>query len=128
MVLKLFSFVTHYTAPTDEAFDNLPNGTLDELLEPENLETLTSILEYHVIAANNPSSSLRRGRRQTLNGDSIRITVNNDTSMIKINSANVTDADMIANNGFVHAINAVLIPPKSINDTLVDSQNFTTLG
>ncbi len=68
MVLKLFLFVTHYTAPTNEAFEKLPGENLDK-------DALINILTYHVVEGNFPSSSLSTGNLKTLNGEYVSVVV-----------------------------------------------------
>ena len=96
-------------APTNEAFAALPEGTVESLLEPENIEDLKSILTYHVVAANAASSGLASGDVPTLNGKSVTIDVSEDG--VKVNGASVVQADIIAKNGIIHVIDSVLLPP-----------------
>ncbi|KAL9183128.1 hypothetical protein ACHAXT_004915 [Thalassiosira profunda] len=95
-------------APTNKAFAALPEGALDALLaDPEG--DLTDILTYHVVAGNVLSTDLETGDVETLNGDSVAVTVSDDGVMI--NDSNVVIADILACNGVIHVIDAVLIPP-----------------
>jgi transforming growth factor-beta-induced protein len=103
-------------APTNEAFDSLPEGTVDTLLLPENIDQLTDILKYHVVAGSVPSSSLK-GDVETLNGDSITVTV--DVGLMLNDDANVITADIMASNGIIHVIDKVLLPPE--DDALTGS-------
>ena len=96
------------TAPTNDAFTSLPEGTVDSLLLPENIDKLTEILTYHVIASEVASTDLVNGQVETLNGESITVNVDNG---VKINDSNVITADIVACNGIIHVIDAVLIPP-----------------
>jgi uncharacterized surface protein with fasciclin (FAS1) repeats len=96
-------------APTNEAFDSLPEGTVDTLLLPENIDQLTDILKYHVVSGSVPSSSLK-GDVETLNGDSITVTV--DVGLMLNDDANVITADIMASNGIIHVIDKVLLPPE----------------
>jgi uncharacterized surface protein with fasciclin (FAS1) repeats len=116
-------------APTDDAFAALPSGLLDELLADPQGE-LTNILLYHVVGANALSSSLSDGQMiTTLQGQDVMVTI--DGSNVFINNAQVTVADVIATNGVVHVINAVLVPeadlPATVVDIIVDSPVHTTL-
>jgi uncharacterized surface protein with fasciclin (FAS1) repeats/alpha-tubulin suppressor-like RCC1 family protein len=97
-------------APTNEAFSALPEGTVDSLLLPENTEQLQDILKYHVVAESAPSSSLESGDIETLNGDSVTVTVSD--AGITVNDANVITADIMASNGVIHVIDKVLLPPE----------------
>ena len=104
-------------APTNEAFGNLPDGLLDELLLPENQDELASILTYHVLATEVDSETaltLNRATPTTVQGSTILITVDGD--MIDINDANVIDPDQATSNGIIHVIDAVLIPPSADSD------------
>jgi uncharacterized surface protein with fasciclin (FAS1) repeats len=102
-------------APTDEAFAAALDAlglTADELLA--DTDTLTSILTYHVVAGEVPSSdvvTLDGQSVETLNGASVDITVDGDTVMV--NDATVTAVDVEASNGVIHVIDAVLLPPES---------------
>ena len=116
-------------APTNEAFEDLPEGTLDSLLLPQNKDALIDILKHHVVAANTPSSSLSSGKEETLKGYTIDVTVSD--ADIMVDDANVVVKDVIASNGIIHAIDSVLIPSieiDSIYDTAAGSEDFTVLG
>merc|ERR1712157_253182 len=95
-------------APSNDAFAALPEGTIDDLLaDPSG--ALTDILKYHVVSANAVSSGLSSGDVPTLQGDELKIEVSE--SGVMVNDANVIMADVIASNGIVHVIDAVLLPP-----------------
>ena len=100
------------SAPTNEAFAALPTGTIDYLLQPENAEQLTNILKYHVVASNTVSGSLTSGDIETLSGDFLKVDATGEGSVM-VNGAEVITPDIIANNGIIHAIGMVLIPPVS---------------
>merc|ERR1712115_404489 len=72
--------------------------------------TLTNILKYHVVAANAVSSGLESGNVSTLSGDKVKVEVSD--SGVMVNEANVIVADVIASNGIIHVIDAVLLPPE----------------
>ncbi|TVQ89336.1 MAG: DUF4623 domain-containing protein, partial [Bacteroidetes bacterium] len=95
-------------APTDDAFDLLPEGLLDDLLDdPEGL--LTDILLYHVVGALALSTDLEDGQEiTTLFGEDVVVTITNGD--VFINDAQVILADLLAENGVVHVIDAVLVP------------------
>ena len=96
-------------APTDEAFAKLPNGTVQDLLKPENREKLRTILTYHVVAGRVTSSQARTvSRAATVAGQDVRISQRNDE--LRINDATVRIADVPASNGIIHVIDRVLIP------------------
>ena len=87
----------------------MPEGTLDSLLLEENVDALTGILTYHVVAANALSSSLTSGDIETLNGATVAVTVDDGVS---VNDSTVVIADIITSNGIIHVIDAVLLPPS----------------
>jgi len=97
-------------APTDEAFAQLPEGTLDSLLKPENKDQLSSILTYHVVPGKVMAADIAG---KTLNVDTVQgaaIAVDG-TDGVMINGAQVTTADIEASNGVIHVINKVILPP-----------------
>ena len=101
-------------APTDDAFAALPEGTVETLLEdPSGM--LTDILLYHAVGATALSSDLSDGQViGTINGKDIIVTINMDG--VFINDAKVIIADLEADNGVVHVIDAVLLPPVSTTE------------
>lgn len=113
-------------APTDSAFNNLPDGVLDALLnDPQG--ALTDVLLYHVLGAQVLSTDLTDGQTaEALNGDDITVTI--DSNGVRINDAFVTTADIVTDNGVVHVIDAVLIPPvTTVVDVIVNSPDHDTL-
>ncbi|BAZ67691.1 MAG: fasciclin domain-containing protein [Pelatocladus maniniholoensis HA4357-MV3] len=98
-------------APTDEAFAALPKETLNKLLQPQNRETLTKILKYHVVSGELTSNQLKRGELKTLEERPVNIQINPSSNQIAVNDASVTQPNIQASNGVIHAINEVLIPP-----------------
>lgn len=100
-------------APTNEAFEALPDGTLDELLTPEGKDDLTSILTYHVVPGAAMAADLSDGQKlTTVQGEELEVAVGDDGA-VTINGATVTTADVEASNGVVHVIDQVLTPPSS---------------
>lgn len=95
-------------APTDDAFAALPAGTVDDLLKPENKETLIKVLTYHVVPGKVMSTDLSNGMKAaTVEGSEVTIATEGG---VKVNDANVTTADIEATNGVIHVIDAVLLP------------------
>lgn len=95
-------------APTDTAFEALPEGVLDALLADE--EALTAILTYHVVAGEYMAEDLSDGMAlETVQGQDIVI---DTTDGVMVNDANVVQADVEASNGVIHAIDQVILPPE----------------
>lgn len=98
-------------APTDAAFAKLPAGTVDTLLKPENKAQLVEVLTYHVIPASLPAAEVvKYDQAETVEGQKINIEAS--SAGVKINDANVVTADVMASNGVIHVIDAVLLPPS----------------
>jgi uncharacterized surface protein with fasciclin (FAS1) repeats len=98
-------------APTDEAFAKLPKGTVEELLKPENREQLVDILTYHVVAAELTAEKVTSSKgAEALNGQQLSFTT--DDGAVRIDSAAVTEADILCSNGVIHVIDTVLIPSR----------------
>jgi uncharacterized surface protein with fasciclin (FAS1) repeats len=95
-------------APTDEAFDKLPVGTLGKLMLPENKEKLRSLLLYHVIPGQMLAVDLKDGLVTTMNGEKVKIKV--DDGNVDMDDARVFSTDVMANNGVMHSIGTVMIP------------------
>ncbi|BAJ64569.1 hypothetical protein ANT_25430 [Anaerolinea thermophila UNI-1] len=114
-------------APTNEAFAKLPAGTLDELLKPENKDTLIKILTYHVIPGRYNSKALA-GQTEVATVEGNTVEIQSQGSTLKVNDASVIVADVLARNGIIHAIDTVILPPKDIVDTAVENGSFNTLA
>jgi uncharacterized surface protein with fasciclin (FAS1) repeats len=97
-------------APTDEAFNALPEGVVEELLKPENRDTLIKILTYHVVQGEKSSSMLQSGATETLEGASVEVNVS--SSGVMVNDAKVVQPDIQASNGVIHVIDKVILPPR----------------
>lgn len=96
-------------APTDAAFEKLPEGTVEELLKPENKEKLTSILTYHVVPAKAMAKDVSgMSSAKTVNGEELELSVKDGKVMV--DDATVTKADIQASNGVIHVIDTVLMP------------------
>ena len=108
-------------APTNEAFNKLPQGTVDNLLKPENKSMLTSVLTYHVIAGKWDAKSLAAKIKEG-NGNAELTTVEGGKlwAMMKGNKivlkdekggmATVTIKDVYQSNGVIHVIDSVVLP------------------
>lgn len=96
-------------APTNAAFAALPEGTVEDLLKPENKDALTGVLTFHVVSGNVMSGDLSDGQVvTTLNGQTLTVSIAD--GKVSINGANVVAADLAGSNGVVHVIDAVLLP------------------
>jgi transforming growth factor-beta-induced protein len=117
-------------APTNEAFAKLPAGTLESLLLPENKQALTDILLYHVVSGSVLAADVvNLSEAETLLGKNVNIKV--DMGNVMINEATVVATDIIADNGVIHVIDSVILPPADladIVDTAVADGRFTTLA
>ena len=98
-------------APTDEAFEKLPAGTVEMLLKPENKAKLVDILTYHVVAAKVPAkAALELTEATALNKKSIALQVREGA--LFLNDSQVIKTDIMASNGIIHVIDTVLLPPS----------------
>ncbi|ABN75196.1 fasciclin domain-containing protein [Cereibacter sphaeroides] len=95
-------------APTDAAFAALPEGTVEDLLKPENKEKLTEILTYHVVPGEVMSSDLTEGMTaETVEGGALTVTLEGGP---KVNGVAISQPDVDASNGVIHVIDGVLMP------------------
>ena len=96
-------------APTDEAFAALPEGTVETLLKPENLELLVAVLTYHVIPGKVMSTDIAGQALQveSVQGSSLSVDATNG---VTVDGANVVAADIETDNGVIHVIDKVVLP------------------
>ena len=97
-------------APTDDAFKKLPEGTVEDLLKPENKEKLAGILSYHVVPGKVMSADLagKTTNAKTVEGSEVTVDATGDKVMV--DGATVTQADIEASNGIIHVIDTVIMP------------------
>ena len=97
-------------APNNAAFDKLPEGTLDELLKPENKSKLASIIKYHAAPGSYTGARIRgvMGIGQAT-GDKVKVTVKDGETFV--NGSKILGT-VKASNGYVHVIDGVLLPPE----------------
>jgi uncharacterized surface protein with fasciclin (FAS1) repeats len=95
-------------APTDEAFAKLPEGTVAELLKPENKAKLVGILTYHVVPGKVMAADVKTMLAKTVNGQELAIKLTD--GKVTVDKANVTKTDIAASNGVIHVIDAVVLP------------------
>ena len=100
-------------APTDAAFAALPAGELDTLMLPENKAQLQKVLIYHIINAKVPSSEFKGATRKaaTVAGASVEL---QGGATLKVNDADIVQADVMASNGVIHVVDKVLMPPGAL--------------
>jgi uncharacterized surface protein with fasciclin (FAS1) repeats len=109
-------------APTNEAFSDLPAGTVDTLLKPENKATLTKILTYHVVPGDYNTTKLRalilagggQTELKTLEGGTLTFMMNGSSNIMVVDEkgdkADITVADVTQSNGVIQVIDKVLLP------------------
>lgn len=98
-------------APTDEAFGKLPHGTLENWLKPENKAELISVLKYHVLPGHASAADVGTlSRPKMMQGLSTYISKDGDR--FTIDGAHLVGAEIASSNGVIHAIDAVIQPPK----------------
>ena len=108
-------------APTNAAFDQLPAGTVDTLLKPENKSMLTNVLTYHVLAGKYDSKALAKlikkgggkASLKTVSGGTLWAMMDGNNLVLrdaKGGTSTVTTANVYQSNGVIHVVNAVLLP------------------
>ncbi|MDQ2659448.1 MAG: fasciclin domain-containing protein [Verrucomicrobiota bacterium] len=108
-------------APTNEAFEKLPKGTVETLLKPENKKKLTDILTYHVVAGKVTAADLAKeisagggkAKLKTVNGENLTASMDGESVIVtdaKGGTSKVTIADVIQSNGVIHVVDTVLMP------------------
>lgn len=98
-------------APTDEAFAKLPAGTVETLLKPENKARLQAVLTYHVVPGKVMAADVKAGEQMigTVQGGKLNVT--GSGGGVTVNDAKVVKADIVADNGVIHVIDKVVLPP-----------------
>jgi uncharacterized surface protein with fasciclin (FAS1) repeats len=97
-------------APTDEAFAKLPAGTVENLLKPENKEQLVALLTYHVVPGKTMSGDLAGQELEATTVQGSPVAIDATGNGVMVDDANVVQADMEADNGVIHVIDAVIMP------------------
>ena len=93
-------------APTDEAFKRLPSGAYDRLLKDST--KLKAVLNYHVVSGHLMTRDMKSGDLMTLQGSTLTAAVS--PSDVRVNGARITQGDLVATNGIVHAVDEVILP------------------
>jgi uncharacterized surface protein with fasciclin (FAS1) repeats len=128
-------------APTNEAFEALPEGALEDLLLAENKDTLTGILTYHVVAGEVFAADLSDGQEvETVQGGILTVGIDGDAVTLTDemgNTVNIIDTDIEADNGVIHVIDGVVMPAGdemaegeamgTIVDIAAGNESFSTL-
>jgi uncharacterized surface protein with fasciclin (FAS1) repeats len=109
-------------APVNRAFDALPPGTVDTLLKPENKDTLSGILTYHVVPGRFDSAALRqrvaagggKAELETVNGEMLTVKANGPGNLVLEDEqgsiATISTYDVYQSNGVIHVVEGVLLP------------------
>lgn len=108
-------------APTNEAFAKLPAGTVENLLKPENKDTLTKVLTYHVVAGRLSASDLRKqilagngtAELKTVSGGRLWVMMQGKNIVLKDEKggmSTVTIPNVFQSNGVIHVVDAVVLP------------------
>jgi uncharacterized surface protein with fasciclin (FAS1) repeats len=109
-------------APVNDAFENLPEGTVENLLKKSNKEKLQAVLTYHVLAGDYDFKSLKKAiskaggslELKTVQGAVLTFTMNGPNNILledaNGNQANITVYDVYQKNGVIHVIDSVLLP------------------
>lgn len=92
-------------APTDAAFAKIPKADLDALLKDK--AKLTAVLTYHVVGGKVMAADVKAGKVKTVQGSELTVTT---MGGVKVDNANVTKTDIVADNGVIHVIDSVLMP------------------
>ncbi len=96
-------------APTDEAFAALPEGTVEDLLKPENKDQLVAVLTYHVVPGKIMSTDIagKTASVASVQGSALQVDATNG---VKVDEATVVAADIETDNGVIHVIDQVVLP------------------
>ena len=97
-------------APTDDAFKKLPNGTVENLLKPENKSQLVKVLTYHVVPGKVMSTSLAGKKTEVKTVEGGILAIDATSRGVMVDNAKVVSADVVADNGVIHVIDTVLMP------------------
>jgi len=95
-------------APTDDAFAGLPEGTVDRIMD--DIPSLTSVVTYHIVPGQLASDDvITQESLKTVQGSNVKLRRMDGRAFV--NDAMITDTDLRADNGVIHSIDAVLLPP-----------------
>jgi uncharacterized surface protein with fasciclin (FAS1) repeats len=97
-------------APTDDAFQALPPSQLAQLLAPKNAPILQKVLIYHLVNLKLDSSKIKGAKGPVPTVESGTVVIDGSADVLKVNDADIIQADVMASNGVIHVIDKVLIP------------------
>jgi uncharacterized surface protein with fasciclin (FAS1) repeats len=97
-------------APTDEAFAKLPEGTLEDLLKPENRAKLTKLVSYHVVPGKVTYEDLRNRQMTALTFAKEAVNIDALNGGVRFEKAMVVGPEIVASNGVIHVIDSVVLP------------------
>jgi uncharacterized surface protein with fasciclin (FAS1) repeats len=101
-------------APTDAAFKALPAGTLEMLMKPENKDMLKQILGYHTLFGLLTTNDLKEAKSAAATTNGQAIVLEKKDGVLMVNDAKILEPDKAADNGVIHVIDKVLMPPKPV--------------
>lgn len=107
--------------PANKAFEELPDGVLDKLLDPKNKQVLADILRYHIIEGSYRAPDIQKGNVKTLQGSDVTLEAFDTadfTKLLMVNGKYAIIPNMEATNGWIHVINWIMIPPDVDLDSL----------
>ena len=94
--------------PTDTAFSQLPDGEWDAIVRDK--PRLSRVIRYHMVRGRMKVTEVKPGPVKTLEGSDLQL--KSDNGMVTVNGARVTESDVVADNGIIHGIDKVLLPPE----------------
>jgi uncharacterized surface protein with fasciclin (FAS1) repeats len=113
-------------APTNDAFNKLPSGTVANLVKPANKSQLASILKYHVVSGVYTTADLTDGQTlTTLEGDKLHITKDANGNVMINGTAKIVTPDVIDSNGVSQVIDTVLMPGQTASSSAMSSSSAT---
>lgn len=101
-------------APTDAAFNALPPGTLEMLMKPENKAMLKQVLGYHTVFGRVTTKDLKGAKSAATTTNGQAVVLENKDGQAMVNEARIIQPDMAVDNGVIHVIDKVLMPPMPL--------------
>ncbi len=101
-------------APTDAAFNALPPGKLEMLMKPENKDMLMKVLGYHTLFGSLKTRDLKEDKSAATATIGMPVVIEKKSGAVMVNDAKITQPDVAADNGVVHVIDKVLLPPMPV--------------